>query len=557
VLFLTASLGVAGFGAMEAYRAERSHRAAATGVLTDYGDFAAWSFEQRATELLAARLNNTFRVARSSAAFAGGHATDACLSMLLAPTGPSGCNCAPTRVAGSWAFFTRLGDPVGTGVWNGRNPPAEAQLRILESVQGHVRSEYVDGWSFAVLPLDGGELVAYTRVVNGGSRNDDTAPRSDTLVYGIELDRRAIAEVYRWALDDGSLLPTSLTQGRPNRNVIHVDVTGGDGTVLFASRPDEEPAYPAEIPVRPIFGGGTVRASVVPEMAEQLVIGGLPADRTPVFLMIFFLAAALVQLRREDHLARLRQDFVASVSHELRTPLAQVRLFTETLRLGRTRNAEERAWALDNIDREALRLTHLVENILQFSRSERGVPTGAREPADLAAETRGAVRDFAPLVPAGRASIRVETSTHLFAEIHRDSIRQVILNFLDNAVRYGPAGQTVHVRAERTAAGAVRIVVDDQGRGVPPAERRAVFEPFRRGEGRVGSAVAGSGIGLAVVKEIAAAHGGRAWVEDAPGGGARFAFEIPPLETARSDRSSTRVGQTPGPADREVAAGVA
>jgi signal transduction histidine kinase len=69
--------------------------------------------------------------------------------------------------------------------------------------------------------------------------------------------------------------------------------------------------------------------------------------------------------------------------------------------------------------------------------------------------------------------------------------------------------------------------------------------------------VAGSGIGLAVVKEIAAAHGGRAWVEDAPGGGARFAFEIPPLETARSDRSSTRVGQTPGPADREVAAGVA
>jgi signal transduction histidine kinase len=212
---------------------------------------------------------------------------------------------------------------------------------------------------------------------------------------------------------------------------------------------------------------------------------------------------------------------------------------------------------LDNIDREALRLTHLVENILQYSRSERGVATGAMEPADLGAEARGAVRDFAPLVPAGRASIRVETSTPLFAEIHRDSIRQVVLNFLDNAVRYGPAGQTVHVRAERTADGAVRIVVDDQGDGVPPAERRAVFEPFRRGEGRVGSAVAGSGIGLAVVKEIAAAHGGRAWVEDAPGGGARFAFEIPALETARTHRSPTRIGPTPGPADREVAAGVA
>src|SRR5206468_1637555 len=107
-------------------------------------------------------------------------------------------------------------------------------------------------------------------------------------------------------------------------------------------------------------------------------LGGLPQSRLPLLLGALGLTAglivtALVQLRREYELARLRTDFVSGVSHELRTPLAQIRMFSETLLLGRVRSEEEGRRSLEIIDQEARRLTHLVENLLHFSRSERQV----------------------------------------------------------------------------------------------------------------------------------------------------------------------------------------
>jgi signal transduction histidine kinase len=320
------------------------------------------------------------------------------------------------------------------------------------------------------------------------------------------------------------------------------------GQHLFRSRPGAEHVYLAEVAGRAVLGGGVIRASVVPEMADQLVIGGLPGDRTPVLLLIFFLATALavasvVQLRREDHLARLRQDFVASVSHELRTPLAQVRLFTETLRLGRTRSEAQRAWALESIDRETVRLSHLVENVLHFSRSERGIRASERELVDLGEEVHEAVAAFRPLLPPSKGRLEIEVAEFLPAEVHRGSMRQVLLNYLDNAVRYGTAGQTVRVTVAR-AGGSIRITVDDEGPGVPPAERERIFDAFQRGVGQVGSAVAGSGIGLSVVREIAESHQGCAWVEGAPGGGARFVFELPSATTA-GPRHSMSGGRAP------------
>ena len=121
------------------------------------------------------------------------------------------------------------------------------------------------------------------------------------------------------------------------------------------------------------------------------------------------------------------------------------------------------------------------------------------------------------------------------AEVHPGSIRQVLLNYLDNAVRYGPAGQTIRVVGERIGDRIV-LAVEDQGPGVPVDEREAVFEPFRRGKGQIGTSAVGSGIGLSVVREIADAHGGRADVEDAPEGGARFLLELEAVDTIWSDR---------------------
>jgi len=106
------------------------------------------------------------------------------------------------------------------------------------------------------------------------------------------------------------------------------------------------------------------------------------------------------------------------------------------------------------------------------------------------------------------------------------ALRQILLNLLDNAVKYGPLGQTVTITLRRVGD-RVRIMVDDEGPGIPSDERDRVWEPYRRLESAVTAAVAGSGIGLSVVAQLVAMHGGRAWVDSAPGKGARFVVELP------------------------------
>jgi signal transduction histidine kinase len=233
-----------------------------------------------------------------------------------------------------------------------------------------------------------------------------------------------------------------------------------------------------------------------------------------------------MQLRRESDLARLRSDFNASVSHELRTPLAQVRMFAETLLLGRVRSDEERLRSLQIVDQEARRLTHLVENILQFSRAEREAIRLAPVPSELASQVREAIEAFAPVARARHVVVQTSLENDVVCLVDPAALRQILLNLLDNAVKYGPLGQTVTITLKRTGDRA-RLMVDDQGPGIPPDQRNRVWEPYQRLESAVSAAVAGSGIGLAVVAQLVALHNGRAWVEAGSGRGARFVVEIP------------------------------
>src|SRR5438445_530399 len=187
--------------------------------------------------------------------------------------------------------------------------------------------------------------------------------------------------------------------------------------------------------------------------------------------------------------------------------------------------------SLEIIDQEARRLTHLVENLLHFSRSERQAHRVAPEPTWMAPLIRSVVEAFAPLAVPRRVRLRADIADGVVAAVDPEAFRQMLLNLLDNAVKYGPEDQSVTVTlAPADAAGRVRITVDDQGPGIPPAERERIWERFWRLERDRGSAVAGTGIGLAVVRELAALHRGRAWIEDPPGGhgsGARFVLEVP------------------------------
>jgi len=312
---------------------------------------------------------------------------------------------------------------------------------------------------------------------------------------------------------------------------VAITVRDEKGNVLYRSPWQFGDRYSANYEQQKYAAGFTVEASLKPDVAGRLVLGD--TYRFPVLLALLGITAALVaiafrQLCREEALARLRADFVSSVSHELRTPLAQIRMFAELLRMGWIRSAHEHTRSLDIIDQEARRLGHLVDKVLCFDRVERGENTIMTEETQLAPLVREVLEAFAPLAAARKVDVRVSLDNDVSAEVDRGAMRQMLINLLDNAVKYGPAGQTISVgllRAEDDKC--ARVWVEDQGAGIPADERIRIWEPFHRLERDANSAIAGSGIGLALVRNLAVAHGGRVYVEDGATGGSRFTVEIP------------------------------
>jgi signal transduction histidine kinase len=366
-----------------------------------------------------------------------------------------------------------------------------------------------------------------------------------TTVLGFEADPMAFEPFYTMGAEKAPLLPRPLTGGVSYDSLGSAIVTDADGLELYRTSVQYPPTFSARDSFEGNLGAMRVQVALRPDMAPKLIIGGMPRSRLPLLIALLTLTAclivaALLQLHREYELSRLRADFVSGVSHELRTPLAQIRMFSETLLLGRVRSNAERLRSLEIIDQEARRLTHLVENLLHFSRAERQVARLSPAPAPLGVLVREAVEAFAPLAAARGITIATELADGLVAVVDADALRQMLLNLLDNAAKYGPAEQTVTVGLA-LADGRARLWVDDQGPGIPAADRERVWERFWRLERDRGSAVAGTGIGLSVVRELVALHGGRAWIEDAPGGGARFVIELPLAPEAHSAPRSAHV----------------
>jgi len=231
--------------------------------------------------------------------------------------------------------------------------------------------------------------------------------------------------------------------------------------------------------------------------------------------------------KREQALTELRADFVASASHELRTPLAQIRMFAELMRKGSLRTSEDTDRALRVIEKEANRLTILVDNILNFTRLRKRVSREVPIPSRVAEEVRQVVQDFAPLAADRKVRVEAEVDEEAVALVDSLALRQVLLNFLENAVKYGPRGGTVRVRAESAGEDRVRVSVEDQGPGIPEGEREKVWRAFYRRQESIESGETGSGIGLAVVRELVTQFGGTTSVDGVAGGGARFVAEFP------------------------------
>jgi len=494
---------LAGVLALEAARASRGHQAATERVLRDYAALGAEGVAGRLQALLASRF---FPVL--------GRVTETPPPTRISLAAELGSAAAEVAASLAWAAWLDAGGSVTSIQYDSSAaPPAD-----LAAVVQRAAAKLPDAAYFGLVALAEQFLVIAPR--RGGA--------TGSPAFGLPHD--AVAALLHRSLARDPVLPASLTRGEPLGELVTVTVVL-DRDVLARRGPADTTGFAATHSLGPVFGGLAVHVALTRSLAPRLVIGGLPRSRLPFLAAVLGLALVLavtgmLQLRREGRLVRLREEFVAGASHELRTPLAQIRLFAETLRLDRVRDEAEREHALVVVEREARRLEHLVENLLHFSRAERGTQRIAPESVDLGALTREIVSDFAPLAEKAGVRIRVEGVGGSRARADPAAWRQVVLNLLDNAAKYGGRGTEVVVELGADGAGH-RLTVADQGPGVAIADRQRIWERFWRGAGAHEAGVAGTGIGLATVRDLVALHGGDCRVEANAPRGARFVVRLP------------------------------
>jgi signal transduction histidine kinase len=228
--------------------------------------------------------------------------------------------------------------------------------------------------------------------------------------------------------------------------------------------------------------------------------------------------AGFASLRSEVHLVNSRHRFLANVSHELRTPLQQILMFVQLLRLGRTRTESERDRSLEIIERETHRLIALSNSVLAATKPELQLRSA---PVDVANVVQTAADFFAPLAEARKMRIDLDVVEPAIARGDPGAIRQILINILDNAAKYGPIGQTI-VIGVRDDHKKVRLWVDDSGPGIPASEQNNVWKPFFRVGGTLDDSTGGAGLGLAIVRDLATAMDAEAALSTTPVGGTRF-----------------------------------
>jgi two-component system phosphate regulon sensor histidine kinase PhoR len=245
-----------------------------------------------------------------------------------------------------------------------------------------------------------------------------------------------------------------------------------------------------------------------------------------LFVVAALGATFLVRVvRREAELSRLKMDFVSRVSHELKTPLALIRMYGDTLAMGRAPEPERVAKFAGIIAKEADRLTRMIDNVLDFSRMEAGTKEYRVEPTDLPALLAGVAETYEPHLR--ERGFRLELSAERLArvELDREAMTQCFINLVDNAVKYTDDGQRVVEVRVSGANGHAVIEFADRGIGVPEAERERIFQKFYRAS--TAGERPGAGLGLAMVRHFVEAHGGRIQVTERAGGGSVFMVTLP------------------------------
>jgi signal transduction histidine kinase len=477
-------------------------------------------------------------------------------ALRVADRAVAACHCAP-HVASTGFFRLDFHTDGTSGALTfdsaaGRSFPAP--LRIEEAVERSRRAFATAGVVAAAVtasPIDSDSVQAVAVLSPKYDRTGHLA-----AVYGFLTSPDAFArEVIGPVFDSEPVFPAQLALTPRNRdasvrdwnaNLANLAVLDGHWTTLYQTGPLVGPS--ADTPAVSLSQGCVAMALPEPALANLMIhvsprlpvfhewiTGSLAAGYFPLLAligaaMLASITAAGIGAAREAELARLRSDFVSNISHELRMPLAQILMSAETLQFARTRSPADHEREAESIVRETHRLTGLVENALSFSRIEHHNVHPTPEPLDLREAIDQALAALTPLAAGSRATMCVTAPSGVLAWIGRDALRQVLYNLIDNAIKYGPSGQAilVAVDAPSESPGRIRLAVDDQGPGITRGSETAIFEPFVRLVRDRTSGIAGSGLGLAVVRHLVGQYGGRIWVEaGSRGAGSRFVVELP------------------------------
>lgn len=403
-----------------------------------------------------------------------------------------------------------------TRLQQGDSPPVNRRMRILADQDAGGPYVLVYAW---------GGGIGLEGVVVGFDANVEA------------LGQEWFGKLHRWSADTVFGTADSLSS-------IGLKATHPSGTVLYQA--GDLHGITATLTT---FGNGlrlggaagsdpiTVTLSYGPAAVARIIPGGIPPSPWPLAITaaLFALLLAglsLVLLRSLRQLLVLREQFVSGVSHELRTPLTLIIMYADSLLLDRPTPAARRR-AAGVIAREGRRLITLVENALQFVRGQRPEIAFDIATRDLGMLVGAVAEDLAPLAREREADLCCELESGLLGQVDAGAFRQIVVNLVDNALRFGPTGQTVRVRLVRDDQAAF-LTVDDEGPGVPAESREQIWQPFYRHNSTRDMSTTGAGLGLTTVRHLTQTFGGEVWVEDAPGRGARFVVRLPLVH--RGDR---------------------
>lgn len=252
------------------------------------------------------------------------------------------------------------------------------------------------------------------------------------------------------------------------------------------------------------------------------VVTPLSGDQNRVLGAIALLRD-LTELQRAD---QVRRDFVANASHELRTPAAAIRALAEVLESGALRDPDKGPRFATQIMQEADRLTRLLDDMLTLTRVERGAELLQVQPLPVAPALAEVVARLQPLASARQIAVRTEVGPEDRVFADPSGLHTILLNLLDNALKYTSAGGQVTARG-RTVPGGYEIAVSDTGVGIPAEHLPRLFERFYRVDKARDRATGGTGLGLSIVKHLAEAHGGSVTVESTVGQGSTFTVFFP------------------------------